>query len=57
MSYQDDLIEPEAIESAEHFSGLIRLNNEHPANDDGESVYARRERLNQRRPLPRDLGN
>ena len=56
MSFQDDLFEPEAIESAAHFTELVRVANERVISGE-ELVDARRERIELRRALPRDLGN
>jgi len=56
MSFQDDLFEPEAIESAAHFTELVRVANERVAV--GEDLAdQRRERASLRRALPRELGN
>ena len=54
MSFQDDAIEPLTVESAEHFTELLRRA---AANESGEAVAERRERREPRRALPRELGN
>ena len=59
MSFQDDTVEPLAVESAQHFTELLRRAG---AREGGER-YAegreaeRRERPEPRRALPRELGN
>jgi hypothetical protein len=53
MSFQDDAIEPLAVESAEHFTELLRR----AATREGEEGYERPERAEPRRSLPRELGN
>jgi len=54
MSFQDDAVEPLAVESAEHFAELVRRAT---AREDGERWVARSERSEPGRPLPRELGN
>jgi len=59
MSFQDDAVEPLAVESAAHFTELLRRAGTRDADDryfdggDGE----RRERYELGRALPRELGN
>ena len=55
MSFYDDLVEPEAIESAAHFAELIQM----PVDrvELAKVEDARRFRVETRRALPRDLGN
>lgn len=58
MSFQDDLIEPDAIESAAHFSGLVRRTATNEKREEQAPPQAApRVRIDPRRPLPRDLGN
>ena len=57
MSFQDDAIEPLAVESAQHFSELLRRSE---AREGGERSVDGRERQRHaepRRALPRELGN
>lgn len=59
MSFQDDAVEPLAVESAAHFTELLRRVGTREA---GESYFdgrdgERRERREAGRPLPRELGN
>jgi len=54
MSFQDDAIEPLTVESAEHFTELLRRA---AANDSRERIAERHERHEPRRALPRELGN
>jgi len=54
MSFQDDAVEPLAVESAEHFAELVRRAN---AREDGRPELERGERGEPRRALPRELGN
>jgi hypothetical protein len=56
MSFQDDLFEPEAIESAAHFNELVRVASERVVSGE-ELADMRRERVELRRALPRELGN
>jgi hypothetical protein len=58
MSFQDEAVEPLAVESAEHFAQLVRRAAGRVA--PGEKSAAEqppRERSEQRRALPRELGN
>src|SRR6188768_2144585 len=72
MSFQDDAVEPLAIESAQHFTELLRRAGAGDAGDAGDAGEAQkagkaaercaeeRERWQRREPrraLPRDLGN
>jgi hypothetical protein len=58
MSFEDDAVEPLAVESAEHFLKLVRRSaGRAEAGDLTESSEARRERREPRRALPRELGN
>ncbi|HET7540429.1 MAG TPA: hypothetical protein VFK05_11180 [Polyangiaceae bacterium] len=59
MSFEDDAVEPLAVESAAHFMELLRRagtqagterDREHPTRE-------RREWIEPRRALPRELGN
>ena len=52
MSFQDDAIEPLTVESAEHFTELLRRA---AANDSRERIAERHERHEPRRALPREL--
>ncbi|HEY0469608.1 MAG TPA: hypothetical protein VGC79_35705 [Polyangiaceae bacterium] len=59
MSFQDDAVEPLAVESAQHFVELLRRAG---ARESGERyvdrpVAERREQAEPRRALPRELGN
>jgi len=55
MSFQDDAVEPLAVESAEHFAELVRRNE---GREEGKRYeLALRERAELKRPLPRELGN
>jgi len=57
MSFQDDAVEPLAVESAQHFTELLRRADKREA---GERYFAERqwqERREARRALPRELGN
>jgi len=59
MSFQDDAVEPLAVESAAHFMELLRRAG---ARDAGERYFdggdgERRERAEPGRVLPRELGN
>jgi len=54
MSFQDDAIEPLAIESAEHFAELVRRA---AAREEGRRFADPHERREPRRALPRELGN
>ena len=55
MSFHDDLMEPAAIESAAHFFEVVR----NPADRDEREPRSdpQRDRIESRRPLPRELGN
>jgi len=56
MSFQDDAVEPLAVESAQHFAELLRR----AGREAGESLAPERgarERAEPRRALPRELGN
>lgn len=54
MSFQDDAVEPLAVESAEHFAELVRRT---AAREAAERHGRERERGEPGRPLPRELGN
>ncbi|HEX2673313.1 MAG TPA: hypothetical protein VHM25_20670 [Polyangiaceae bacterium] len=59
MSFQDDAVEPLAVESAAHFTELLRRVG---ARDAGEGDFEgrdgeRRDRCEPGRSLPRELGN
>ncbi|HYQ45827.1 MAG TPA: hypothetical protein VER11_27840 [Polyangiaceae bacterium] len=59
MSFQDDAVEPLAVESAAHFTELLRRAG---TRDWGERYFdgrdgERRDRSEPGRVLPRDLGN
>ena len=54
MSFQDDAVEPLAVESAEHFAELVRRAY---APEEGRRAGEWRERAEARRPLPRELGS
>ena len=59
MSFQDDAVEPLAVESAQHFVELLRRAG---AREEGEQYFdggagEPRERSEPRRALPRELGN
>jgi hypothetical protein len=54
MSFQDDAVEPLAVESAEHFAELVRRAN---AREEDRRLAASHERGEPRRALPRELGN
>ena len=56
MSFQDDAVEPLAVESAEHFAELVRRT---AARETAERAghSHERERAEPGRPLPRELGN
>lgn len=59
MSFQDDSVEPLAVESAAHFTELLRRTGERDAGErysDGRDAE-RRERSEPGRVLPRELGN
>ena len=55
MSFQDDLLEPEAIDSAAHFLELVRVVSDDTDVERGTETRA--ERHYERRALPRELGN
>ena len=59
MSFQDDAVEPLAVESAEHFMELLRRASARDAGERfaGGRELVRRERPEPRRALPRELGN
>lgn len=59
MSFQDDAVEPLAVESAAHFMELLKRAG---TRDNGERYFDgregdHRERHDPRRALPRELGN
>jgi len=57
MSFQDDAVEPLAVESAQHFVEILRRAG---AREEGEQYVDAgepRERSEPRRALPRELGN
>jgi hypothetical protein len=54
MSFQDDAVEPLAVESAEHFAELLRRAH---AREGGQRRPEPGERVEPRRALPRELGN
>lgn len=58
MSFEDEVVEPLAVESAEHFTKLVRRatgrDESGQADESGERL---RERCQPRRALPRELGN
>ena len=57
MSFQDDAVEPLAVESAEHFAQILRrVATREEGTTFSESVRERAERRELRRALPRDLG-
>jgi hypothetical protein len=55
MSFQDDAVEPLAIESAQHFTELLRRSGEREADEREADERGQRQEL--RRALPRELGN
>ena len=58
MSFQDDAIEPLAVESAEHFAELLkRAAEQSEGTRFAEERSERRERMDPRRAMPRELGN
>jgi len=59
MSFQDDAVEPLAVESAAHFTELLRRGGERSGGKRyfDEREGERRERGEVRRALPRELGN
>ena len=57
MSFHDDAIEPLAVESAEHFAELLKRAAERANGALRGLGEERRERLDSRRFLPRELGN
>jgi len=59
MSFQDDAVEPLAVESAAHFMELLRRSVPRNAGDRycGEREGERRDWSEVRRALPRELGN
>ena len=63
MSFQDDAVEPLAVESAQHFTELLRRTGTRPGEErePGERYLAhqgeRRGRVEPGRVLPRELGN
>jgi hypothetical protein len=58
MSFEDEAVEPLAVESAEHFTKLVRraAGRIEPV-PEAESNDPLRERREPRRALPRELGN
>ncbi|HKO49233.1 MAG TPA: hypothetical protein VJV79_15980 [Polyangiaceae bacterium] len=54
MSFQDDAVEPLAVESAQHFAELLRRAG---AREADQRDVNERERREPRRALPRELGN
>ncbi len=59
MSFQDDAVEPLAVESAQHFTELLRRAGAREADPHSVELAARerREWPDPRRALPRQLGN
>ena len=58
MSFEDEAVEPLAVESAEHFTKLLRRAAQRGEQEDlNEPIQVRRERFEARRALPRELGN
>ncbi|MEI9940101.1 MAG: hypothetical protein WDO69_23010 [Pseudomonadota bacterium] len=57
MSFQDDAIEPLAVESAQHFTELLRRAGAREAGERYVGERDRRERAEPGRALPRELGN
>ena len=57
MSFQDDAVEPLAVESAQHFTELLRRAGEPEAGERNADERERRMRSEPRRALPRELGN
>ena len=59
MSFQDDAVEPLAVESAQHFVELLRRagEREEGKQDADAGAGEPRERSEPRRALPRELGN
>lgn len=55
MSFQDDAVEPLAVESAQHFTELLRRAGTRRGNEGLEPLQP--ERREPRRALPRELGN
>ena len=55
MSFQDDAIEPLTVESAAHFSEIVRRVSSRETEPDRSEPA--RERVQPRRALPRELGN
>jgi hypothetical protein len=56
MSFQDDAVEPLAVESAEHFAELVRRANVREHEQELRAALPR-ERAEPGRALPRELGN
>jgi hypothetical protein len=58
MSFEDEAVEPLAVESAEHFTKLLRrAASRGEQAEASEELEARRARFEARRALPRELGN
>ncbi len=58
MSFEDEAVEPLAVESAEHFTKLLRRAARRGEQEDlNDAIEVRRERFEARRALPRELGN
>ena len=58
MSFEDEAVEPLAVESAEHFARLVRRAGGRPeAVTEPDANEPPRERREPRRALPRELGN
>jgi len=57
MSFQDDAVEPLAIESAQHFTELLRRTAVRGAGEPYADERERWQREDPRRTLPRELGN
>ena len=58
MSFEDEAVEPLAVESAEHFTKLVRrAAGRVESGEETEVGQAPRERHEPRRALPRELGN
>lgn len=57
MSFEDEAVEPLAVESAEHFAKLVRRAAGLPESQEAQPTDTFRERREPRRALPRELGN
>ncbi len=57
MSFEDDAVEPLAVESAQHFAELLRRAGARAAGERDADRRERRAPAEPRRALPRELGN